>query len=115
MQEVALQSSTLAAALSVKRFCIHKEAKEVCEYHYDPRFLVFEFINNLVLRKQQCQLVMTFLSSVRNGKSLCHQLIMGAGKTTVVGPLLALILADGKRLLTQVRQRELYYELTDSQ
>ena len=27
---------------------------------------------------------------------------MGAGKTTVVGPLLALLLADGKRLVTQV-------------
>ena len=29
-------------------------------------------------------------------------MIMGAGKTTVVGPLLALLLADGKRLVTQV-------------
>jgi hypothetical protein len=27
---------------------------------------------------------------------------MGAGKTTVVGPLLALILGDGKQLVTQV-------------
>ncbi len=27
------------------------------------------------------------------------QMIMGAGKTTVVGPLLALMLADGKQVL----------------
>ena len=33
---------------------------------------------------------------------MCHQMIMGAGKTTVVAPLLALILADGKSLVTQV-------------
>jgi hypothetical protein len=29
-------------------------------------------------------------------------MIMGAGKTTVVAPLLAMILADGKSLVTQV-------------
>jgi len=33
---------------------------------------------------------------------MCHQMIMGAGKTTVVAPLLALILADGKSLVMQV-------------
>jgi len=32
----------------------------------------------------------------------CHQMIMGAGKTTVVGPLLALLLGDGKTLVVQV-------------
>ena len=31
--------------------------------------------------------------------ALVHQLIMGAGKTTVIAPLLALSLADGKRLV----------------
>jgi len=31
-----------------------------------------------------------------------NQMIMGAGKTTVVGPLLALLLADGKSLVMQV-------------
>ena len=31
------------------------------------------------------------------------QMIMGAGKTTVVGPLLALLLANGKQLVIQVR------------
>ena len=70
---------------------------------YDPRFLAFEFINNLVLRKQQCELVVRFVSAAAQGRSLCHQLIMGAGKTTVVAPLLALILGDGSQLLCQVR------------
>ena len=34
--------------------------------------------------------------------SMVHQMIMGAGKTTIIGPLLALMLADGKSLVTQV-------------
>ncbi len=38
---------------------------------------------------------------VRKGESQCHQMIMGAGKTTVVGPLLALMLGDAKMLVMQ--------------
>ena len=33
---------------------------------------------------------------------MCHQMIMGGGKTTVVMPLLALILADGNQVIMQV-------------
>lgn len=42
------------------------------------------------------------MHSLRNNKSMCTQMIMGAGKTTVVTPLLALMLADGKSLVMQV-------------
>ncbi len=38
-------------------------------------------------------------------RSSVHQLIMGAGKTTVIAPLLALMLADGQSLVTQVLTR----------
>jgi hypothetical protein len=50
----------------------------------------------------QVSLVTNIMRSVNNGRSCCHQMIMGAGKTTVVGPLLCLMLADGKQLVTQV-------------
>ena len=43
------------------------------------------------------------MGAAGNGQSLCHQMIMGAGKTTVVGPVLALLLGDGVSLITQVR------------
>lgn len=43
-----------------------------------------------------------FMAAHASGGSLCHQLIMGAGKTTVVTPLLALLLADGQTCITQV-------------
>lgn len=69
---------------------------------YDPRYLVFEFAYNLLLRDSQVKLIETFNRHVKRGQSLCHQMIMGAGKTTVVSPLLSLLLADGNRLIVQI-------------
>ena len=69
---------------------------------FDPRYLVFEFTYSLMLRKSQVILVNKLTNSLRNNQSMCHQMIMGAGKTTVVTPLLALMMADGKSLVTQV-------------
>ena len=59
---------------------------------YDPRFLVFEFTGSIVLRKMQVALVNEFMSKFKHGKSLVKQMIIGEGKTTVVGPLLTLML-----------------------
>ncbi|CAC9518839.1 conserved hypothetical protein [Leishmania infantum JPCM5] len=68
----------------------------------DPRFLVFEFLFNILLRARQVEMVEWFVRNIREGQSRVQQMIMGQGKTTVVGPLLALILADGQQLITQV-------------
>jgi hypothetical protein len=46
--------------------------------------------------------VRRFVAAYARGDSMCHQLIMGAGKTTVIGPLLALLLGDGNTLVMQV-------------
>ena len=78
---------------------------------FDPRFLVFEYLFGLILRKSQVYLVNTFVKRAIDGgtnaqglqtHSMVHQMIMGAGKTTVIGPLLALLMADGNSLVTQV-------------
>jgi hypothetical protein len=69
---------------------------------YDPRFLLFEFTSNVILRHAQIALVDRFVHAFGEGRSLCHQLIMGAGKTTVIAPLLALILGTRNRLVVQV-------------
>merc|ERR1712185_406104 len=78
---------------------------------FDPRFLVFEFIYNILLRGAQVQLVRSFMASLRGAgdgadgnqhASRCEQMLMGGGKTTVVAPLLALLLADGRSLVVQV-------------
>jgi thiol-disulfide isomerase/thioredoxin len=68
----------------------------------DPRFLIFEFTWNILLRQKQVEIVNDFISHVRAKSSKVKQMIMGAGKTTVVAPLLALMLADGRSLLLSV-------------
>lgn len=68
----------------------------------EPRFLLFEFITGFLLRQRQCELISDFLFNYRKGQSCVFQMIMGAGKTAVIGPLLALILANGRSLVTQV-------------
>jgi hypothetical protein len=69
---------------------------------FDPRFLIFEFISGFMLRRRQVELVRDFVRADGAGTSSVHQMIMGAGKTTCIGPLLGLMLADGRRLVTQV-------------
>ena len=46
------------------------------------------------LREEQVRLVGTFVAAVARGRSLCHQMLMGEGKTTVISPLLALLIGD---------------------
>ena len=40
-------------------------------------------------------MVRSFVAAASAGESRVQQMIMGAGKTTVIGPLLTLLLADG--------------------
>lgn len=42
-----------------------------------------------------------FVAAVKDGTPMVKQMLMGGGKTTVVGPLLSLLLADGERLVVQ--------------
>ena len=68
----------------------------------DPRILVFEFCAGVVLRPAQVALLGKLVGHARTGSSVCHQMLMGEGKTTVISPLLALLLADGLQLVMQV-------------
>ncbi len=43
-----------------------------------------------------------FASAAKSGASSVRQMIMGAGKTTVIAPILALMLADGESLVFNV-------------
>ena len=101
-QEIQLQSQKVATDITSERHFMKVNAANPNFIEFDPRFLVFEFTYSILLRKSQVILVNKFLDSLRNNQSMCHQMIMGAGKTTVVAPLLALMLADGKSLVTQV-------------
>lgn len=107
--ELKFKSQLLAKLLCARR-CYTEVSNDVhsvtgssgVNFSFDPRLLVFEFTENLMLREKQYNLVVKFVNAVHRGKSLCHQMIMGAGKTTVVAPLLGVLLADGRQLLMQV-------------
>ena len=101
LQKIQHSSSSLAKLITSKRHYGSYSAGEAT-FSYDPRFLVFEFIFDILLRGRQVEMVNQFVADCTSGVSRVQQMIMGAGKTTVVGPLLALILADGKSLVTQV-------------
>jgi hypothetical protein len=79
LPELVLQAGSLASQLTAERHYVGKDKK------YDPRFLVFEFTHSILLRQSQITLVDKFMAAARepNG-AICHQMIMGAGKTTVV-------------------------------
>lgn len=101
-QEIKLQASKVAEDITCERHYMKMNPSNPNAIEFDPRFLVFEFTYSLLLRKSQVILVHKFMEQLRNSGSMCHQMIMGAGKTTVVTPLLALMLADGKSLVMQV-------------
>lgn len=71
-------------------------------YILDPRFLLMEFLFNILLRRRQVEMTLWFMDELRAGRSRVQQMIMGQGKTSVVAPLLTLMLTDGRQLVTQV-------------
>ena len=93
-------SEELSKSLSMARHYMKRSSSD--SFEFDPRYLVFEFVWNLQLRKKQVDIVNDFRESLANGQSKVKQMIMGAGKTSVVAPLLALMLADGKALVVSV-------------
>ena len=101
---ISLKSASLAELLATKRHYMKEDKANGRPgiFVYEPRFLVFEFADNMMLRESQVQIVDKFMTAANGNSSVCHQMIMGAGKTTVVGPLLALLLGDGEHLVTQI-------------
>ncbi|KAJ8548740.1 hypothetical protein ON010_g10931 [Phytophthora cinnamomi] len=97
-------SRDLAGMLLSKRYYLHgpTEGGGSSGWRFDPRFLVFEYVFDILLRGRQVQMIDSFLTSLEKGNSRVQQMIMGAGKTTVVGPLLTYILADKEHLVTHV-------------
>jgi len=90
------QEETLVRELTAERHYVNAE-----DGAFDPRFLVFEFVWNIMLFKAQLEMVREFKHTVDGGGSLVRQLIMGSGKTTCVSPLLCLMLADKKHLVVE--------------
>jgi hypothetical protein len=124
-RELATRSGALARALSVRRHTLRPAdgvadadeglgmggrghgAADVApasgaSYVYDPRFAVFEFSASVFLREGQVRLINECVETLDAGRSRVYQMIMGAGKTSTILPLLALLYADGRQLMVQV-------------
>jgi hypothetical protein len=101
MPKLVQLGEELAKTITMSRHYVSKKPNKT-RYDFDPRYLVFEFVWNIQLRKKQVEIVNNFRECLANGNSKVKQMIMGAGKTSVVAPLLALILADGKSLVLSV-------------
>jgi hypothetical protein len=100
LTELSSSSDNLASTLAAKRNFTKNLGNN--KFSIDPRFLLFEFCHGLILRPSQVTLVNKLVNEMEGGRSVCHQMIMGAGKTTVVGPLLAMLLADATTLMFEV-------------
>ena len=107
-ERLAEAAKSLAVVLSQRRHC-HADSAGAGDVEaaggpptLEPRMLLLEFCSGMMLRGEQVRLLRTFVRAASQSppRSLCHQLLMGAGKTTVIAPLLTLILADGERLVT---------------
>ena len=66
------------------------------KWSLDPRVLLFEYKFGFILRGRQYELTKELEGAAQLGESRCNQMIMGAGKTTVIGPLLAMMLSGTK-------------------
>ncbi|CDR34964.1 ankyrin repeat domain-containing protein [Criblamydia sequanensis] len=75
----------------------------------DPELVVFEWAMNMRIRKDQVDAIKQFMdNSEGKPKNIFLQKIMGAGKTLVLGTLLALKKADGYHLSVLVPTSSLY-------
>jgi hypothetical protein len=102
-KSVSILQQKLAGMLVSKRHFVRASPNpNGVAFSFDPRYLVFEFSQDILIRKAQIQLIDQFIRVVAKGGSMVNQMIMGAGKTTVVGPLLSLLLANGYQLVVQV-------------
>ena len=104
--ELTVQADGLAAALAARRHFVEEVGGgdgggDNVGARFDPRLASFEFMSGFLLRQPQVTLVRGFVEAVKGGSSSCEQMIMGGGKTTVITPLLALLLGDGTQLVMQ--------------
>ena len=73
---IVQQVGGLSMWIGASRYFVQQEQKAgAIEYSYDPRFLLFEFTWNIVLRAKQVELVNTFMHEMKQGKSLVKQMM----------------------------------------
>ena len=105
-RDLRLRALAIAQLISVERHYFKTDSanpfSKATSLMFDPRLLVYEYSQSIVLRKRQVELTRDFVATAENGGGQCAQMLMGEGKTTVVCPLLGFILAKSSSLVVQV-------------
>lgn len=65
----------VAKTIAMSRHYMKRTADGDVQFTYDPRFLVFEFIWNIQLRKNQIDIIDDFREKLRNGESKVKQMV----------------------------------------
>ena len=77
---------------------------------HDTDWLLFEIENNILIRQVQAQIAQEMMSPSSGANSIL-QLNMGEGKSSVIVPIVAAALADGKRLVRVVVLKSLWSQM----
>jgi len=105
-RDLRLRALAVAELISVERHYFHADTSnpfsKATTLVFDPRLLVYEYSQSIVLRKRQVELTRDFVSTAELGGGQCAQMLMGEGKTTVVCPLLGFLLAKKNSIVVQV-------------
>lgn len=72
LQRISYASINLAASLTSSRYFIRTEGNT---FTFDPRFLIFEYVFDILLRKRQVEMVNSFLESISQGNSRVQQMV----------------------------------------
>ncbi|CAE7232459.1 unnamed protein product, partial [Symbiodinium sp. CCMP2456] len=99
---VSKELQTLAGRLAVFLGCKRNYTDAGGSTDISPAFLLFEYVTGFLVRKQQVTLIQTFAKEASEGRSLVAQMIMGAGKTTCIAPMLTLLLGNDGRLVLNI-------------
>jgi hypothetical protein len=78
--QIGVHAATLCESLQTVRHYVVESVSEVTQrriFTFDPRFLVFEFIFNVQLRKMQVHLVNAFARAALTNQCMVQQMIMG--------------------------------------
>ncbi len=85
------------------------KAQRVYDPWKHPEFLIMEYEANILFREKQVSVIHEMV----HDPDCIKQLIMGAGKTTVILPLVALLRADGEHLSIVISTQALYGTMKD--
>ncbi|CAK0898464.1 unnamed protein product, partial [Prorocentrum cordatum] len=99
LNDLLRAASNIFNMMQVKRWHGPENSDGTGCFECDIRCLLVEFCTGFLLRQRQYCISRDLAECAKKTQSVVQQMIMGAGKSTVIGPLLALMLANGETLV----------------